>query len=415
MADTQKKPAVLIFGGLNTCSRALAALLVPLQGEPLVSHLRIVDKYSVHPATTYIGTEFPEILKNPIVEYKQANLTVPATIPTVYEPNDGQEPFEYVFDFTGEVRHDRAEGIIYNTTYCVSKMLGEEAAKRKVKAYVRIQHPFYETPTKPQDENQDIKPIGVVGTWWHETLRALGAIEGLNLVVLRLGFVYGPYTPFGMIATAINVGAVYGYLQKPMKYLWSPGKHPNNTIHVDDVAGASWAAALWMGQTGRAAANEQAGEEIPFHNDKKKIKEYGDNIVPHDQKVVAPLFNLVDDANNTLLSVGTSVTSFFGTTFDFFNIVEKTMFKLIDEVDDINEEHVGGWTKMLMESNPPITRTPLTAYMDKEALEKRVVGFNNAKLKRVVGYTLKRPEFTHDAIKEIVDKWKEEKSWPNLG
>lgn len=76
--------------------------------------------------------------------------------------------------------------IIYNTTYCVSKMLGEEAAKRKVKAYVRIQHPFYETATKPQDENQDIKPIGVVGTWWHETLRALGAIEGYVSRFLRL-------------------------------------------------------------------------------------------------------------------------------------------------------------------------------------------------------------------------------------
>jgi hypothetical protein len=86
----------------------------------------------------------------------------------------------------------------------------------------------------------------------------------------------------------------------------------------------------------------------------------------------------------------------------------------VDEVEDINEDHVGGWTQMLMESKPPITKTPLTAYMDKEALEKRVIGFNNAKFKRVVGYSLKRPDFTHDAIKEIVDKWKEEKSWPNL-
>lgn len=61
-------------GGLNTCSRALAALLVPIDGEPLVSvrltlipghterlvltissqHLRIVDKYSVSPPTTYV-------------------------------------------------------------------------------------------------------------------------------------------------------------------------------------------------------------------------------------------------------------------------------------------------------------------------------------------------------------------------
>jgi hypothetical protein len=64
-------------GGLNTCSRALAALLVPVDGEPLVSvsfpaidrssrhlsrssqHLRIVDKYSVAPATVYV-----ELTKN---------------------------------------------------------------------------------------------------------------------------------------------------------------------------------------------------------------------------------------------------------------------------------------------------------------------------------------------------------------
>jgi hypothetical protein len=104
-------------GGLNTCSRALAALLVPLDGEPLVSvcrhillgahhntehpkkQLRIVDKYSVHPATTsvpsislfpgpsltlrhsYIGSEFPKLLEKPIVEYRQANLTVQGMLP----------------------------------------------------------------------------------------------------------------------------------------------------------------------------------------------------------------------------------------------------------------------------------------------------------------------------------------------
>jgi len=53
-----------------------------------------------------------------------------------------------------------------------------EAAKRKVKAYVRIQHPFYETPSKGvYDEKEDIKPSGTLGMWWHETLRALASIE----------------------------------------------------------------------------------------------------------------------------------------------------------------------------------------------------------------------------------------------
>lgn len=57
-------------------------------------------------------------------------------------------------------------------------MIGLEAAKRKVKAYIRLQLPFYETPSKgSHDEKVDIKPAGTIGTWWHETLRMLAAIE----------------------------------------------------------------------------------------------------------------------------------------------------------------------------------------------------------------------------------------------
>jgi hypothetical protein len=83
-------------------------------------------------------------------------------------------------------------------------------------------------------------------------------------------------------------------------------------------------------------------------------------------------------------------------------------------VEDINEHHVGGWVTMIQNSNPPIHNTPLSAYMDKYALEKRIVAFDNSKIKEVVGYKLKRPEFNHEAIKEIVDKWKQEGSWPIL-
>jgi len=56
-------------------------------------------------------------------------------------------------------------------------MLGLEAAKRKVKAYVRIQQPFYETSSKGSSENDDPKPAGVTGSWWHEALRGLAAVE----------------------------------------------------------------------------------------------------------------------------------------------------------------------------------------------------------------------------------------------
>ena len=43
---------------------------------------------------------------------------------------------------------------------------------------MRIQHPFYQCKESgAHDEKEEVKPEGVMGTWWHETLRTLGAIE----------------------------------------------------------------------------------------------------------------------------------------------------------------------------------------------------------------------------------------------
>ncbi|KAF8919633.1 hypothetical protein CPB85DRAFT_1373390 [Mucidula mucida] len=410
-----KKPSVLIFGGLNTYSRALAAHLVPLEGEPLVSHARIIDKYSVAPPTTYIGADFPKILNKPEVDYKQANLTVPSMIPSLFDPPEGQDPYDYVFDLTGEVRQDRTEMIQITTTCNVARMLGTEAAKRKVKAYVRLQMPFYDTASKGSfDEKQDPKPSGTVGTWWHETLRILAGIEDLNLVILRVGLGYGPYINYGIMPSFITVAAVYGYMKKPMKSLWSPGKHPNHTVHSEDIAGGLWACAEWMAPLGRKAADGAAGEDIPFHNEKSKTKEV-EGMPPHDKKMIAPLFNLTDDSKMTLLETGQLTTDFFGTTFEFFNFVENTLFKLKDDiVEDINELHVSAWTEMVTKSNPPCPNTPLSAYMDQYNLEKIVVGLSNDKIKQVVGYQLKRPNYDHETIKDTIEKWKAEGSWPVL-
>jgi len=416
MASTPKKPNAIIFGGLNTCARALATYLVPLDGESLVEHLRIVDKFSVTPPTTYLGSEFPKVLQKPHVEYRQANLTVPATIANCLVPPEGQDEYDHIYDLTGEIRQDRTEMIQINTTCNIARMIGLEAARRKAKAYVRLQHPFYETPEKgTHDEKANIKPSGTIGIWWHETLRMLAAIEDLNLVILRIGFVYGPYTDYGIITSAITVGAVYGYMKKPMKSIWSPGKNPSHTIHVYDVAGTMWACATWMASLGRKEANTVAGEIIRFHNDKNKENEVA-FMPPHDQKLIAPLFNLVDDSNTTQLSCGEVVTSFFGTTYEFFNFLLNTMakFKLDEVVEDINEHHVGGWTEMLAASNPPILNPPVSAYMDSYALSKHSVSFTNTKVKNILGYKLQKPEFNHDVIKDIVDKWKAEGSWPIL-
>ncbi|KAI0080603.1 hypothetical protein K474DRAFT_1657758 [Panus rudis PR-1116 ss-1] len=410
------KPNAIIFGGLNTCSRALAAYLVPLEGEPLVSNLRIVDKYSVNPPTTYLGAEFPKVLEKPNVEYRQANLTVPATVKSMFDPPEGQEPYSYVFDLTGEIQWDRPEKVQIINTFNVARQIGLEAAARNVKAYVRIQHPFYECKEKGKhDEKEDIKPDDVLGTWWHETLRALGAIENLNLVILRTAQVYGPYVDFGNIIGYIAVAAVYGYLKQPFRSLWSPGKHPMHVVHVEDVAGAMWTLAEWMAGIGRKEANSIAGEEILFKNDKNKAKEV-EGMVPPTTTVIAPLFNLEDDSNVTMAELGKIVTSFFGTSFEFYDFVTNTIakFKLEDVIEEINETHVGAWSEMITTSTPPVPKTHYTAYMDIYQLKKHVIAFNADKLKHITNYKLRRPQINQETIGEIIEKLKAEGTWPNV-
>ncbi|KAI0048212.1 NAD-P-binding protein [Auriscalpium vulgare] len=410
------KPNAIILGGVNTCARALAAYLVPLEGEPLVSNLRIVDKYSVIPATTYIGLEFPKILAKDNVEYKQANLTVAATVTAVFDPPEGQAPYTFVFDLSGDVAYDRPEQVQVNHTLDVARLIGEEAARRKVKAYIRLQHPWYEFSEKgAQDEKADIKPVRAIGVWWHESLRTLGAIAGLNLVILRVGLVYGPYIEYGVIPNVLTVAAVYGYMNKPMKSLWSPGKNSMNTVHSDDVAAGLWAAAQWIAGLGRSEADKVAGEDIPFLNEKSKVAEVT-GMRPANEKIVAPLFNLADDNHTTLHTAGETMTGIFGTTFEYHSFVTSSMirFRLEDVVEDINEAHVNTWAEMITKANPPIPNTQLSAYMDTFTLSKHVVALSNAKFKRVVGYELQHPKFTPELLRDIVNKWKEEGSWPTL-
>lgn len=43
---------------------------------------------------------------------------------------------------------------------------------------MRVTQPFYDTPEKgAHDEKESVKPAGVRGVWWHETLRVLASIE----------------------------------------------------------------------------------------------------------------------------------------------------------------------------------------------------------------------------------------------
>lgn len=39
------------------------------------------------------------------------SIRIPAAVAAAYDVAEGKPPFDYVFDFTGEVRHDRNEAV----------------------------------------------------------------------------------------------------------------------------------------------------------------------------------------------------------------------------------------------------------------------------------------------------------------
>jgi len=416
------KPSVLILGGLSTCSRSIASFLVPVEGEPLVSHLRIVDKALVQPPLAYIGSDFPQVLQKPNVEYKQLNLTNADAVRTAFEAPTDQEPYKYVIDLTGEIMWD-AEQIQIKNTFGIARLVGLEAARRNVKAYVRLTGPYYESKEKGKnDEKQDLKPNGVQGTWWHETLRMLASIENLNLVIIRMASVYGPYMDFGTVIKYLAIGQTYAYMGTPVLLPHKPGEYASHTVHVDDVAGAVWACAEWMSNLGRAEADRVAGEQLVFHNEKSKVKEV-EGMVPHDKKCIAPLFNIEDDHNTTMAELGTVCTGYFGGSMKFHdaatNAAINAALKISPDsiLQEINNDHTSTWLELNLKSDPPVdqrTSRWFHCYLNAQMLKRNVIAFNADKIKNVIGYKIRRPHINNETIGEIVTKLRAEHSWPTI-
>lgn len=407
------KPSVLICGGLHSGARPLTSYIVK---NNLVSHVRVADKYSVAPPTTYLGSEFPKLLENPVVDYRQANLTKEGPVTNIFDPPEGIEPYSYIFDFTGQIDVSRPAELQIGHTAVPAYLLGKEASKRKLKAYIRVTQPYYQTSLEKtaHEEGEVLKPTEPCGTWYHEALRILANFEELPLVIIRHGCIYGPWIVNSMVTKLILLGLVYQELNEEFKNLWSKGVR-NNTVHCDDVAGACWAAAEWISPLGRAQANKLAGEDIYFSNDKAYVGQV-QGMPDQKVKLTAPLFNLVDDTDTKLETLTNMLTTIFGIKAGFHSFIHNTLaqMKLEEALEEINEVHMEAWNRLVAKADPPVPNTPLNPYMEAFMLEKRSLAFKGGKFQRIVGYQLKHPQFNEETVRGMINSFKEDGSWPNV-
>lgn len=164
-------------------------------------------------------------------------------LPRIFEREGGKQ-FDYVFNCGGETRYSQEDEVYRVRSLELSLLVGREAARRKVKCFVEFSTGMvYKPDAAPRRESDRLKPWLKLAKWKLQAEEELAKIDGLNLVVLRLAHVYGPYTS-KFLATALCMARVYKELGKEMKWLYDKDLR-TNTVHVEDVSTAAWTAAEW--------------------------------------------------------------------------------------------------------------------------------------------------------------------------
>ena len=165
------------------------------------------------------------------------------SLPRVFDRANGKQ-FDYVFNCGGETRLSQEETVFKLRSHALSLNIGREAAKRKIKCFVELSTGMvYKPDPKPSDEKGKLKPWTKLAKWKLQAEEDLAKIDGLNLVILRLAHVYGPYTS-AWLGTQLCMARTYKDLGQEMKWLWDKDLR-TNTVHVDDVVSAMWTAVGW--------------------------------------------------------------------------------------------------------------------------------------------------------------------------
>ncbi|KAL2136277.1 hypothetical protein VTI74DRAFT_4512 [Chaetomium olivicolor] len=376
MADD--KPSVLIIGGLGYIGRFLA---LHIHQNNLASEVRIVDK--VLPQLAWLPPEFEEACAGS--KFVQADASREQSLARIFDRADGKQ-WDYVFNCGGETRYSQEDEVYKLRSLNLSLTVGREAARRGIKCFVELSTGMvYKPDSAPSKEQDKLKPWSKIAVFKLQAEEELAKIEGLNLAIVRLPHVYGPYAS-QWVATALCMARVYKALESEMKWLWTKDLR-TNTAHIHDVVRALWAVAEWYAR-GKPKWDDKAMGAIPT-------------------------FNVVDKGVTTQGVMADIIGQVFGIETGFQGQLISTFAKLnLDSVvDDVNDELLGPWADLLAEAG--ITRPgPLTPFMERELLKDTDLSMDGSRLEEVVGFTYDKPKITKELIEEVIESYKKMKWWP---
>ncbi|OAA45550.1 NAD dependent epimerase/dehydratase family protein [Metarhizium rileyi] len=375
MAD--EKPSVLIIGGLGYVGRFLA---LHIQKNSLASEVRLVDK--VLPQLAWLGPEFAEACSQD--KFMQADASRPEGLARIFDRANGKE-WDYVFNCGGETRYSQEDEVYKLRSLNLSLAVGNEAAKRKVKVFVELSTGMvYKSDSSPSKETDKLKPWSKIAVFKLQAEEALTKIDGLNLVIVRLPHVYGPYAS-QWVATALCMARVYQHLESEMKWLWTKDLR-TNTVHIDDASRALWDIAAWY-TVGKPGWTAEMGK--------------------------VPTFNVVDKGETNQGMMAAIIGDIFQIETGFQGQLISTFARLnLDSVvDDVNDEILGPWAELLADAG--ITRPgPLTPFMEKELLKDTDLSMDGSRLETLLKFEYEKPVITKGLVEEVIESYGRMKWWP---
>ncbi|KAF2636205.1 NAD dependent epimerase/dehydratase family protein-like protein [Massarina eburnea CBS 473.64] len=371
---TGEKPAVLIIGGLGYTGQFLAK---HIHDNNLASELRIVDKHL--PELAWLAPEFKDVITKE--RFVQADASRQQSFPRIFDRTNGKE-FDYVYNCGGETRYSQEDEVYKVRSYGLSMALGQEAAKRKIRCYIESSTGMvYKPEPAPHKENDKMKPWCKLAKWKLQAEEDLAKVDGLNLVVMRMAHVYGPYTR-KFLSTMLCMARVYQHLDKEMRYLWKDDLR-TNTVHVTDVARSLWTAAEWYVQ----------GKTLP--------------------RRPAPIFNIVDHGNTSqgvtsrLMKETFNIpTGFYGTLISAF-----ARLNLNHVVDEVNDETLDPWADLQTQAGISKS-TPLSPFMEAELLRDTDLSMDGSLFEKETGFKYKHEKLTKEGVEEVIESYKTMGWWP---
>jgi nucleoside-diphosphate-sugar epimerase len=309
-----------------------------------------------------MSAEHRAAFEDPRVQFRQANLSAPASIKKHFDP-EGGPTWDVVFNLAAETKFGQTDEVYKENVIDIATQCSNAAAKAGVKRFIHMSTAqVYDAGKKASKEDDKTKPWTKLAKAHLAAEEVVRKVSGLQVVIVRPAVIYGPGDVLGIMPRVI-CAAVYQYMNEKMEFLWDKDLRLN-TVHVRDVVAALW----------HLTTNGSAGE----------------------------IYNLADSGETDQGTINKHLESMFKIKTSFMGFLASkaaTAVAMKTVAETANENHLKPWSDLCKAKG--ITSTPLTPYLDEELLYNNALSVDGSKITKT-GFSYKYPEPTEALLREAI-------------